>query len=383
MAIHQPVKPEDLPPDNAARLAIYDALFSRKEATGVAEVASDELFEQVIGRLRVLVPRELHVMGERAYVHDKIRSCIEAGIISTNSDNGRWLLTLSGKPPQVRYPDGEIQDYSPGLELARERLDRDNARMRSEGFDVRKFLPSISDKPGGEQFQTLLSSMREHGFLKQFPVVKYEDGIFVDGRARVKAAAILHLDVEYLRYASDKDKKAARRSDTPLNRVLVAVSSNACRLSTDAFDLVYERVAAATSRSWNETAADLDLTRAWRRSIPLEYPAVFNVEKHAYRAGDQPKIQVTSDGKVMLRSLVEAAGLAAYKIQTQNLEDHVPVERARTQYSGRKADFARINDLIVGIAAMQQARQAQKLKLDPEWDQIVAWLISSFGPAPG
>ena len=108
---------------------------------------------------------------------------MQAGIIVASSDNGQRLLT-AGQPPLVRYPDGEIRDYPAGLELARERLDRDNARLRAASFDVRKFIPSIADDPDGAPFQALLASMREHGFMKQFPIVKYEDDVIVDGLAR-------------------------------------------------------------------------------------------------------------------------------------------------------------------------------------------------------
>ena len=107
----------------------------------------------MIGRLRVLVPRELHLVGDRAYVNEKVDACLEAGIIVARSDNGQRLLALTDQPPLVRYPDGEVRDYPAGLELARERLDRDNMRLRAAGFDVRKFIPSIADDPEGAPFQ--------------------------------------------------------------------------------------------------------------------------------------------------------------------------------------------------------------------------------------
>jgi len=367
---------QDLAPDNAARLAIYDAL-----AAGIGEqvVSRDELFHRVIGRLRVLVPRELHLTGDRPYVDEKVQACIAAEIIVESFENGQRLLSLTGRPPQVRYPDGEIRDYTAGLELARERLDRDNARLRDARFDIRIFVPSIADEPNGPQFQALLASMREHGFLKQFPIVRNQDDVVLDGRARLRAAATLQLDVEYLKYASDKDRTAARRRDTPLNRILVTTQSNAGRLASEVLDGVFGRVARATGRSWDETVADLELTSEWRRSTPGEYSPVFKVKKIAYRPGDGAKIQVTADDKVMLRSLIEAAGLSNYKIDI--LRDHVPFERARSVHSaGRKAVFARAEDLISGIAAMQKERRAAKLKLDTEWEQIREWLLAAFPP---
>jgi hypothetical protein len=374
---------EDLPRDNTSRLAIYDVIYQYAEETGTPGITDGELFERAIGRLRVLVPRELHLAGDRTYVDEKIDALVQAGIITLSSSEGQRVLTLTGRPPLVRYPDGELVNYTAGLELARERLDRDNARLRAVGFDVREFIPSIADDPDEAPFQALLTSMREHGFMKQFPIAKYEDGEFVDGRARHRAAAMLELKVEYLRHGSDKARKAANRRDTPLNRVLVAVDSNVGRLTTDIVDAVHKRVAHATGHAWEETAADLLLTQDWRRAMAHEYTPWFHVTKRAYRKGGEPKIQVTRDGKVMVRSLVEAGGLASYKIQSQ-LSAHVPFEQARSQFSGgRKADFARAEDLTAGIEAMLQERRAANRKIDPEWEQIRDWLVRTFEPARG
>jgi hypothetical protein len=381
--MHENGKTQDLPRDNASRLAIYDAICERSKAAGGSGISDDELFESVISRLRVLVPRELHLTGDRTYVAEKVDACIQAGIIAESSDNGHRILTLTGQPPLVRYPGGEVRDYSPGLELARERLDLDNARLREAGFDVRELIPSIADEPDGDPFQALLASMREHGFMKQFPIVKYEDGDFVDGRARLRAATMLQLDVEYLKYGSVKDRKSAHRRDTPLNRLSVAVNSNVGRLPSDIVETLYKRVADVTQRPWDKTAEDLALTQEWRRSTPAEYTPWFEVKKLAYRKDDEPKIQVTADHKVMVRSLVEAGGLASYKIGTQ-LSGHVPFEQARSAYSGgRKADFARADDLARGISAMQEERRAAKHKIDPEWEQIRRWLVRTFKLADG
>ena len=371
---------QELPPDNASRLAIYDAICEHTKETSNPEISDDELFERVIGRLRVLVPRELHLAGDRAYVDRKVDACLQAGIIVESSNNGRRLLT-TGRPPQVRYPDGELRAYVAGLEPARERLDLDNVRLREASFDVRKFIPSSADEPDGASFQALLASMRDHGFMKQFQIVKYEDGVIIDGLARQQAAKTLQLDVEYLKYASDKARKAAQRRDTPLNRILVAIDSNAGRLPGHIVDGVHRRVADVTLRAWHETAADLALTQEWRKSMTAEYTPWFDVTKRAYRDGDEPKVQVTADGKVGVRSLVEAGGLSNYKIQTE-LSDHVVFEDARSAYSrGPKAHFAHAEDLITGIAAMQQERRAAKRKIDPEWEQIRDWLVQTFGPA--
>lgn len=378
---------QDLPRDNASRLAIYDVIYRHAEATGTPGITDDELFERAIGRLRVLVPRELHLTGDRAYVDEKIDALVQAGIIAVSSSGGRRLLALTGRSPLVGYPDGEVRDYPAGLELARERLDRDNARLRAVGFDVREFIPSIADDPDGAPFKALLASMGEHGFMKQFPIVKYEDGEFVDGRARYRAAAMLELKIEYLKYGSDKARKAANRRDTPLNRVLVGVHSNVGRLPSDiadaVVDAVYKGVADVTRRSWEETATDLELTKEWRKAMAAEYMPFFDVTMLAYRKGDEPTIQVTTDRKVMVRSLVEAGGLQGYKVTTQ-LGNYVPLELARTAYSGGpKAYFARAEDLIAGIEAMQQERRVKKRKLDPRWEQIYDWLVRTFASARG
>ena len=45
--------------------------------------------------------------------------------------------------------------------------------------------------------------MREHGFLKEWWIAAYDDDVVIDGRARRKAAEILELKVEYVKYGSD------------------------------------------------------------------------------------------------------------------------------------------------------------------------------------
>jgi hypothetical protein len=368
---------QDLPRDNMVRLAIFDAIWDGNSETDASSMSGDELFVRVIGRLRVLVPRELHLVGERTYFDEKLQVCLDAGIVAEIFESERKLVTLTGRSPQVRYPDGEVRVYPPGLELARERLDQDNIRLRTVGFDVRKFIPSIADDLNGEQFKALLASMRELGFMKQFPVVKYEDGVVVDGLARVKAAETLDVGVEYVKYERMAPGLPIRQRDTPLNRVLFALHSNAGRLRHDEINAVYQQVATVTQRGWKATAADLELTLEWRKAVPSEYSAVFEVNRLPYRDGGEAKIQVTPDNKVMLRSLIEAGGLSNYKIK--DLRDYVPLERARTLYSpGPKAVFARAEDLIAGIAAMQQERRATKRKVDHEWEQIRDWLISTF-----
>lgn len=372
----------DLPPDNASRLAIFDAFHDATAPNGPQPLTESELFERVIGRLRVLVPRELHLAGEANYVHTKLEACAEAGLISMGSLDGDAILALTGKAPMIRYPDGQLRDYTPGLELARERLDGDNARLRAAEFDVRALIPSSADEPNGAAFQALLASMREHGFLRQFWIAALTDDLIIDGRARKRAAEMLDLDVEYVQYGSDRDRNAARRRDTPLNRVMLAIQSNLHRLDPETIQAVHEAVATVTKRVWADTAADLELTAAWRLAKPAEYSPYFEVTKCAFREGAEAKVQVTADAKVMVRSLLEAAGISAYKSNTV-LREYVPYEKARSRFTGgKKADFARATDLISGITTMQQERRAAKRKIDPEWDEIRDWLSNTFVPPP-
>jgi hypothetical protein len=77
----------------------------------------------------------------------------------------------------------------------------------------------------------------------------------------------------------------------------------------------------------------------------------------------------------MLRSLLEAAGLASYKYEL--LVPYVPMEDARTPYTpGRTAIFVGVSDAIRGIRKMQRERRDRRLKVDPQWDQMRKWLIT-------
>ncbi|MBJ7519100.1 MAG: hypothetical protein JHC84_05335 [Solirubrobacteraceae bacterium] len=378
-------QPEELPADNAARLAIFDALFSPSEPdsdTPPSAVTENELFDRVIGRLRVLVPRELHLAGEREYLREKLLACADAGLLSLGSFEGESIVALTGVLPSIRYPDGVVREYTPGLEAARERLDRDNTRLRAAQFDARALIPSCSDNPESPEFQALLASMREHGFLRQFWVAEQEDGVVVDGRARVKAAAILGINVERVKYTTDRDESFAQRRDTPLNRVMLAIQANYSRLRPETITEVHNAVAQITDRPWEETADDLTLTSEWRRAKPPKYKAQFEVKKVPFRSGEPSKVQVTPDRKVMVRSLVEAGGLSNYKVG--NLAPYVTFEKARSAHSsGQPAIFAQASDLISGIAAMQREREAAKRKFEPEWDAIRAWLIKTYGADEG
>ena len=103
--------PSELEPDNSARLAIFDAMCDLADH-GLLTVAVEELFDRVIGRLRMLVPRELHNVGEREYLEDKIAICVEAGVLTKAGDDRSPLLrtracgsairtTTSGATPAV------------------------------------------------------------------------------------------------------------------------------------------------------------------------------------------------------------------------------------------------------------------------------------------
>ena len=381
MAASETQAPADLPSDNGARIAIYDAL-ADAPSTGAEPdgVSVDALFAAVIRRLRVLVPRELHLAGEHRYLQEKIDACVGSGLLERIGP-GQESVRLTGTPPKVRYPDGMLRDYHQGLEPARERLDADNARLREARFDIRRHVPSLAEDTDSPEFQALVASMREHGFLKQFKVAEFSDGIVVDGRARVAAAELTGEVVEQLTLRTKQEQSAARRRDTPLQRVLLALDANGGRLSDRDRQHVHDAVSKATRRSWPEIAADLGITREWRRAAPREYYPRFEVRPIAYRPGDDPKIMVTTDGKVMLRPLLEAGGLTNWKMK--DLKEFVPIEEARTDHSaGRKPHFARVADLISGISVMQRTRRERKLKINPEWDNIRSWLVENFS-SPG
>ena len=82
-----------------------------------------------------------------------------------------------------------------------------------------------------------------------------------------------------------------------------------------------------------------------------------------------------------MRSLLEAAGLPTTRSSHSSLRTTSRSSRLEAHSAGRKAVFARAEDLIAGISAMQQERRAAKRKIDPEWEQIRDWLVRNFGPA--
>lgn len=360
---------EELPADNAARIAIYDALPDH----GYRGLSVDELFDGVIGRLRVLVPRELFVRGERSYVLDKIQICVEAGLVRP-VETAPDLLARTDVRPRIRYPDGTIRDYVSGLEAAKERLEAADAKLRqSRHFDVHHLAPSISDDQGSDAFRVLVASMREHGYLDQFPVSNDADGRVVDGRARIAAAEVANVTM-----LKQHSIPVPARRDTPLNRVLLVLDANWARMADQDRERVYEAVATEVGRSWASIEDDLALTRAWRATEPRPYVARFDVTKVKFRPDDPPKIQVTRDGtKVMLRSLLEAVGLASYKYEL--LGPYVAMEDAKTAFSGRPAIFVGIAESIDGIANMQRERRKKGRKTDREWNDIRAWLLANYG----
>jgi hypothetical protein len=364
-------KVTELPPDNGVRIVIYDGMC---EIAGSAQakqrvIPRDQLFEQVIGRLRILVPRELHLSGERLYFDEKLSVCVEADIARRAGDG----VTLGEGSPFIRYPDGKIRAYPAGLQAARARLERDDATLRRASFDVHKLVPSLADSRRSPGFRALVSSMREHGYLKQFPILRGADGEIVDGRARIAAAAVAGVPPVEM---SAKDRPP-NRLDTPLHRVVLLLAVNAVRITADDRNRVLEAVADKTGRPWAEIESDLLLTRDWRRVVPKSYEAFFEVEEVPFRPDEpEPTIHITTDDRVRvgMRKLIEAAGMSNYKIQ-EELRGHVIEERARTQLTTRPAIFVEISNAIEGIEKMQAYRRGKRLKLDPQWDVVKQWLI--------
>ena len=364
--------PSTLEPDNATRIAIFDAMSEAAADRGEAPLTLDELYGRVIGRLRVLVPRELHVAGERAYLAEKVEVCLGAGLLA-RVDGADDQFKITGAQPWVRYPDDEIQPYPPGLIAARERLDAVNNALRRAGFDVRTLVPHHG--PASPTYQALVASMREHGFLRQFAIFRFPDGNFVDGDARVRAAAdageeVKWLDLEKL---GEPEATKARRRDTPLNRVLLALDSNVARLTEEDVQHIQGEVATVVGRDWTEIALDLERTREWRQAISPSYTPTFSVTPLGFEDDPNRQVLVTVDHKIQMRSLVRAAGLPEHAVDKQ-LKYWVHPERARISGAHRPALFAHATDLISGIEAMLADRRERKRKAVREWEEILNWL---------
>lgn len=364
----------ELPPDNATRVAIYDVMWTATNEDRLDGLSIGDLSERVIPRLRVLVPRELHLAGEGAYVEAKVEVCVAANLLQRHRHDHDFLM-LGMDKPIIRFPDGVIRVYPAGLEAARERLEADEGKLRRGGFDVRRLIGSPADDRKSDRYQRLVASMREHGFLDFMPLVMIEPDTVVDGVARQRAAAEAEIQIK------GQHKRFLGRRNTPLQLALLVLDLNADRLSEDDHAKVQDALAARTGRSWLDIQSDLERTQEWRRVEPKEYDAKLEVRLVAFRSGQPASVQVTTDnGRVMLRSLTEQAGLPEYS--RDDLLPYVPSERARTQYSGRKAIFVGIADAIDGIQHMQAERASKKRKIDPAWDDIRQWLMETFTTAP-
>jgi hypothetical protein len=276
--------------------------------------------------------------------------------------------------PQVwiRYPDDSIRRYSAGLTAARERLEAVNSALRDRQFDVTKHLPH--HKPSSAEFKALVRSMEEHGFLKQFAIYRFGDETYVDGVARVAAANKAGVDPKWLELKKqDPEATRMRRRDTPLNRVLLALDANATRLTDEQRKHALDAAAAVAGRTWDEIDAALDLTRAWRRAVARSYTPMFDVCEIQFDGDGARKIQVTSDHKVHVTSLLRASGLAKHKFDTE-LKDRVPFEMARVKGGGPAAVFVHVADMAEELEAMIAERRALGRKVSPEWEVSLAWL---------
>jgi hypothetical protein len=364
-------KVTELPPDNGARIVIYDGMCEIAGAASATQraIPADQLFQHVIGRMRILVPRELHLAGERRYFDEKLSVCVEADIARRAGDG----VTLGEQVPLIRYPDGKIRPYTAGLQAARARLESDDNALRRGNFDVHKLVPSAADRRRSPAFMALVASMREHGYLKQFPIVRGADGEVVDGRARIAAASKAGVPAVEM----SEDDRPPHRLDTPLHRVVLVLDVNASRITDDDRNRVLEAVGEKVGRPWSNIESDLLLTRDWRRAVPSKYVADFEVEEVPFRPGEpKPTVQITTDDRVLvgIRKLVEAAGVSNYKVGTE-LAEYVVRERARTQLTSKPADFVEISNAIEGIEKMQAYRREKTLKLDPQWEVVKQWLI--------
>jgi hypothetical protein len=205
----------------------------------------------------------------------------------------------------------------------------------------------------------------------------YPDGAVVDGWARIEAAREAGVDVRTHRPSLDHpDELRARRRDTPLHRILLAVDTNAHRLTADERQLVLDAAAVVTGRPWAAIQSDLDLTRRWRGAIAPAYVAVFDVKELAYQPGSSSKIMVTADQKVAVTSLLRAAGLPAWET-SKNIKFLLHLERARPAISsggkrkvGRAQDFAPADELLLKLRAMVEERGKDPVA----WSGPISWL---------
>lgn len=359
---------EELPADNTARIALHDAMTAAAESDRAFDgLDAAELFKRVIPRLRVLVPRELHVQGETPYLQAKIAACVDGGILQPHPRRPGLLLP-GPQVPKIRYPDGSVRNYAAGLEAALERLEADENRLRRGGFDVRHIVHSPTHTKKSDRYLNLKDSIREHGLLDYFPVIESGSGAVVDGIARLAAAEEVGVVLK-----KHHRVRLPARLDTPLHHALLVLHLNADRLSEEEQTKVYDSIAERTGRPWLDIQDDLEKTRYWRRAEPKEYDAKLDVTLVRFRDHSEPKVQVTVDAaRVMLRSVMREAGVPEYR--RDDLLAYVPWEEARTQYSGRQAIFVRIADAINGIERMQRERERRRLKVDSAWDTIRSWL---------
>ncbi|MGO9900186.1 MAG: hypothetical protein ACLP0J_10955 [Solirubrobacteraceae bacterium] len=375
----EPAAPTELEPDNSTRLAIFDAV-SDAVGQGKDALTLDELHARVIGRLRVLVPRELHNAGEQAYVAEKVGLCVKAGVLERLPGNEDRYTIAEDPQVWIRYPDETIRRYTYGLTAARERLDAANAALRANQFDVRNHLPHLgADDP---KFRALVSSMQEHGFLRQFSILRYPDGKFVDGISREAAAEEAGVEARYQEV--DKLPKPAptaiRRRDTPLTRVLLAVDCNAFRLTDEQRREVLNKAAAVTGKSWQDIDTDLVMTRPWRlASGSSSYTPIFQVEELPFGDDHGPGVLVTADRKVGVRSLLRASGQAEYeravlREYVARWEEGRPESKENGKRKGpsKATHFAAAADLLEGINDMLKDKRRRK---DPaHWQGAIDWL---------
>ena len=110
MATIETLNDSELPADNVSRLAIFDAIHEHGDESQPPALSAEDLLERVMPRLRILVPRELHLAGERTYLQQKVAACVEAGLLTLTIENGQQVVSLTGTPPLVRYPDGQLRN---------------------------------------------------------------------------------------------------------------------------------------------------------------------------------------------------------------------------------------------------------------------------------
>jgi hypothetical protein len=339
-------------------------------------LSEEALFDRVVGRLRMLVPRELHNAGELSYFNEKLVVCVAAGLLERIRPSN--LIATGQMLPAIRYPDGVVRPYTLGLEDAKDRISADDGKLRNLNFDVMRLIPTVAARAKSEDFHALVESMKLHGYVKSLVITEGADGTVIDGRARAAAAAVAEV-----KPSTNKQFRLPTRLDTPLQRLTLALDLNRHRINSEQRQDILERVAAKLGRPWSRVEHDLQLTCEWRLVTPVEYDADFRVVERPFRPDGATQVVVSSDStQIGLRSALLAAGLKSYDDRKIKRLTHTKMRK--TDLTGtRPALFADVAGTISAIELIQEDIQSRGRTANQAWQQLREWLAVLGGePAP-